>query len=221
MTTILKNAGGDIRFTAPSSLGYQLCAKMLPQYRNQYPNMKINLELTTDLKDVEFGDFDVALRAHKELPDNLIAKNLGAMKNILVASPNWLTRNVIKKPKDIYNVECIQNTLNPNWNNWSLISNDNQEVIIRTQGKYSCSSYEGIKALATAHMGLANLPLPVVEELIDSVQLVRVLPEWHSLQHRFYLVYAQQRFYPKELQDFINTILVWRDENFRWFVKRK
>ncbi|WP_237714168.1 substrate binding domain-containing protein [Vibrio campbellii] len=218
---LLSEDRGDIRFTAPSSLGYQLCAKMLPQYRNQYPNMKINFELTTDLKDVEFGDFDVALRAHKELPDNLIAKNLGTMKNILVASPNWLTRNVIKKTKDIYNVECIQNTLNPNWNNWSLISNDNQEVIIRTQAKYSCSSYEGINALATAHMGLANLPLPVVEELIDSGQLVRVLPEWQSLQHRFYLVYAQQRFYPKKLQDFINTIFVWRDENFRWFVKRK
>lgn len=218
---LLSEDRGDISFTAPSSLGYQLCTKMLPQYRNQYPNMKINLELTTDLKDVEFGDFDVALRAHEELPDNLIAKNLGAMKNILVASPNWLTRNVIKTPKDIYNVECIQNTLNPNWNNWSLISNDKQEVIIRTQGKYSCSSYEGIKALTTAHMGLANLPLPVVEELIDSGQLVRVLPEWHSLQHRFYLVYAQQRFYPKKLQDFINTILVWRDENFRWFVQCK
>ena len=67
-------------------------------------------------------------------------------------------------------------------------------------------------------MGLANLPLPVVEELLDSGRLVRVLPEWHSLQHHFYLVYAQQRFYPKKLRDFINTLLMWRDENSRWFV---
>ncbi|EGU44025.1 LysR family transcriptional regulator [Vibrio splendidus] len=215
---LLAEDRGDIRFTAPSSLGSQLCTKMLPEYKKQYPNMKIKLELTTALKDVEFGEFDVALRAHEDLPENLIAKNLGAMKNILVASPDWLTQNVIKVPEDIQNVECIQNTLNPTWNNWSLFSNGRQDVLIRSQGKYSCSSYEGIKALATAHMGLANLPLPVVEELLDSGQLVRILPEWHSLQHHFYLVYAKQRFYPKKLRDFINTLLIWRDENSRWFV---
>ncbi|MCT4347676.1 MULTISPECIES: type 2 periplasmic-binding domain-containing protein [Vibrio] len=43
-------------------------------------------------------------------------------------------------------------------------------------------------------MGLANLPLPVVEELLDSGLLTRVLPEWYSLQPPFYLVYAQYDF---------------------------
>ncbi|WP_394391301.1 LysR family transcriptional regulator [Shewanella woodyi] len=216
---LLREDRGYIRFTAPSSLGNQLCTKMLPEYSEHFPNVKINLELTTDVKDVEFGEFDVALRANENLPDNLIAKNLGTMKNILVASPDWLTRNIIKTPDDILNVECIQNSLNQNWNQWSLFSNDNQRALIRSQGKYSCSSYEGIKALATASMGLANLPMPIVEELLDSGLLIRVLPEWHSLQHHFYLVYAQQRFYPQKLRDFIDTVLVWRDDNSRWFVR--
>ncbi len=216
---LLQEDRGYIRFTAPSSLGSQLCTRMLPEYSERYPNVKINLELTSDLKDVEFGEFDVALRSHENLPDNLIAKNLGTMKNVLVASPDWLTRHVINCPDDIFDVECLQNSLNPNWNQWSLFSHDNQQTLIRTQGKFSCSNYEGIRALATAGIGLANLPMPVVEELLDSGLLVRVLPEWHSSQHHFHLVYAQQRFYPQKLRDFIDTVLAWRDDNSRWFVR--
>ena len=56
-------------------------------------------------------------------------------------------------------------------------------------------------------------------ELLDSGLLTRVLPEWYSLQHPFYLVYAQQRFYPQKLRDFIDIVLMWRDENSRWFVR--
>lgn len=216
---LLQEDSGYIRFTAPSSLASQLCTRILPGYSERYPNVKVDLELTSDLKDVEFGEFDVALRSHENLPDNLIAKSLGIMKNVLVSSPDWLTRHVINSPDDIFNVECIQNSLNPNWNQWPLFSNDNQQTLIRTQGKFSCSNYEGIRALAIAGIGLANLPMPVVEESIDSGLLVRVLPKWQSSQHHFHLVYAQQRFYPQKLRDFIDTVLGWCNDNSRWFVR--
>jgi len=216
---LLQEDRGYIRFTAPSSLGSLLCSKMLPEYSERYPNVNINLALTTDLKDVEFGEFDVALRAHENLPDNLIAKNLGSMKNVLVASPGWLSQHPINIPDDILEVDCIQNSLNANWNQWLLFSNDHQQTLIRTQGKFSCSNYEGIKALATASMGLANLPLPLVEALLDNGQLVRVLPQWYGAQHHFNLVYAQQRFYPQKLRDFIDAVITWRDDNSRWFTR--
>ncbi|PAJ73837.1 LysR family transcriptional regulator [Pseudoalteromonas sp. NBT06-2] len=209
---------GHIRFTAPTSLGDKLCIDMIAGYRSRYPNVKIELDFSTDIKDVEFGDFDVALRTNNHLPDNLISKDFGLMKNVLVASPDWLNDQSIVTPADLINIECIQNSFNSNWNQLILYSNEWQKVVIPTQGKISCSNYEVIVTLAVAGDGLASLPFPIVEDLLHGGQLVRVLPMWHSSPHHFYLLYAKQRFYPKKLRDFIDAVVLWRDKNSRFFV---
>lgn len=215
---ILQDDHGVIRFTVPKSLGCQLCKKAIPDFVHLYPNVKIDLEMTNELKDIEFGEFDIALRTHDNLPNNVIARNLGSMKNILVASPEWVSRYQITTPNDLNHVECIQNSVNKSWNHWPLFSDDQTDKVISTNGNFTCSSYEGIRALALSGLGLANLPIPLVEEYIDEGQLVRVLPQWYSVQHHFHLVYAQQQCYSQKLKCFIKTLLCWRNDNKHWFL---
>ena len=179
--------------------------------------MKIKLDFSTELKDVEFGDFDVALRTNNRLPDNLIAKDFGLMKNVLVASPDWLNSQLIASPDDLFDVDCIQHSFNADWNQWALHSNEGEKFIVHSQGKVSCSNYEGIIALAIAGGGLANLPLAIVGDLLAAGKLIRVLPTWHSTPHHLHLVYAKQRFYPKKLRAFIDALILWRDKNSDWF----
>lgn len=215
---ILQDDHGVIRFTVPKSLGCQLCKKAIPDFVHHYPNVKIDLEMTNELKDIEFGEFDIALRTHDNLPNNVIARNLGSMKNILVASPEWVSRYQITTPNDLNHAECIQNSVNKSWNHWPLFSDDQTDKVISTNGNLTCSSYEGIRSLALSGLGLANLPIPLVEEYLNEGQLVRVLPQWYSVQHHFHLVYAQQQCYSQKLKCFIETLLCWRNENEHWFL---
>ncbi|WP_157490647.1 LysR substrate-binding domain-containing protein [Enterovibrio coralii] len=70
-------------------------------------------------------------------------------------------------------------------------------------------------------LGVANLPMHVVEEELKNGQLVHVLPEYQSRLHNLHVVYAKQRFYPIKLRDFIDTIIAWRDAHPHWFIDER
>jgi len=218
--SLQKEDCGHIKFTAPSSLYQKFCTSLIPEFNASYPNVDIHLEFSTALMDIEFGEFDVALRANDQLPSNVIAKPVGAMINILVASPEWAEKKPINSPYELTEVESLQNSLNSEWNQWALICEDNNHAIIDTKGTISSSNYGALKALAIAIMGVANLPIPIVEDSLKRGELVRVLPQWHTTPHYFYLVYARQKQYPKKLTDFINSIFVWRTKNAHWFTSQ-
>lgn len=209
---------GYIRFTLPTSLGPNVCKEILPRFINKNRSVKIELDFTTQLKDIEFGEFDVALRTQKILPDNIIARNLGEMKNILLSSPEWLRNNPIDCPQQLNQVECLQNSYKPDWNQWNLQSTSGEKLSLKVTGNLSCNSYDGIRSLAEAGMGVANLPMPIVESLITEGKLIQVLPNWFSCQHDFSLLYAKQPFYPHKLKSFIDLLLKWREAHPNWFI---
>ncbi|MDD1779935.1 LysR family transcriptional regulator [Enterovibrio sp. ZSDZ35] len=216
---LTQDNAGTIRFTAPAGLGDKICETMVATYAKKYPNVNIVLDFDTDIKDVEFGGFDIALRAHDDLPDNLVARRLGSLKNVLVASPTWLKQHPIHTPNDLLSLECIQSCFVSSWNNWLLMNDEGTELTIQTQGKLSCSTYAGTMALTLANLGVANLPLHVVEEQLAQGHLVQVLPSWRSRLHNLHVIYAKQRFYPIKLRDFIDTVMAWRNTHSHWFIE--
>ncbi|WP_281543727.1 LysR family transcriptional regulator [Grimontia sp. SpTr1] len=209
---------GYIRFTAPDALGPLIAQSALPAFAKENPNIHLELDFTTDIKDVEFGESDVALRSQKALPDNLVAKDIGALKDVLVCSPSLVNRHPINTLSDILNVACLKSTFDASWNDWSLHSEDGQRVQLTIHGQYASSSYEGLISLAMGGLGIACIPLALVEKSLADGSLVRVLPNWSASQHHLHLVYTHQRFYPKKLREFIDAVLAWRKSNNHWFI---
>lgn len=209
---------GSIHFTVPTTLGPALCKSLLSEFIGAHPKIKVVLNFTAQIKDIEFGEFDVALRSVVTPPDNLVAKPLGQMKNILVSSPQWLNRHPITSPDDLNHVECLQSALNPQWNDWALLSTKGEKALIKTQGNLSSSDYNGMVALAESGLGVAYLPLPIVETLLAEKKLLRVLPDWSGSQHNFFMLYAFQRYYPTKLKSFITAIVTWREAHPHWFL---
>ena len=209
---------GCIHFTAPTTLGPVLSKSLLFDFISAHPTIKVALNFTAQIKDLEFGEFDVGLRAVITPPDNLVAKPLGQMKNILVSSPQWLSRHPITSPDDLSRVECLQSTLNPEWNDWALRSTKGERALVKTQGNLSSSDYNGMAALAESGLGVAYLPLPIVETLLAEKKLLRVLPDWFGSQHNFFMLYAFQRYYPTKLKSFITAIVTWREAHPHWFL---
>ncbi|WP_339388746.1 LysR family transcriptional regulator [Vibrio caribbeanicus] len=215
---LLQEDQGVIRFTAPISLGPNLCRAVIPKFRARYPNVNLDIDFSTLIKDVEFGSMDIALRAYSELGDNLVAKDFGWMKNLVVSSPEFQSKHRIKAPSDLVGLECIGNLINSDWDQWPLFSANNEKVVVPSGGKLACSSYDGILQFALLGEGVANLPMPIAEKYLATGQLVEVLPGWYSLIHYFHLVYAYQRNYPKKLRDFIGALVDWKESHEKWFV---
>ncbi|CZF86603.1 LysR family transcriptional regulator [Grimontia marina] len=209
---------GYIRFTAPDALGPIIAETALPAFSKGNPNIHIELDFTTDIKDVEFGESDVALRSQKALPDNLVARDIGALKDILVCSPSLFEKHEIRSSSDLLTAPCLKSSFDTSWNNWTLHSGNGQSVQLTAKGQYSSSSYEGLIALAAGGLGVACIPLALVEKNLSDGSLMRVLPDWFASQHQLHLVYTHQRFYPKKLREFIDAVVAWRNANSIWFI---
>ena len=62
-------------------------------------------------------------------------------------------------------------------------------------------------------VGIASLPYYLVEELLESNELIQIFPEWSVKAHKFSMVYAQRRVTPKKLVTFNQVVTQWLESN--------
>lgn len=199
---------GDLKVTAPIELGRALCRHVIPLFRKQYPQVNLILDFSPMKKKVEFGDFDVAFRAYDELPDDVIAKDFGFIRNVLVCSESYARRNRVVAVEDIHQCNFILNSQNERWNQLELISSQ-QAFNIEVTGTLRTNTYSSILELTKQGVGIGSLPFYQVEELIESGELRHVLPEWSVKTHKLSLIYAQRRVTPKKLVTFNLAVTNW------------
>ncbi|MFT2111206.1 LysR family transcriptional regulator [Marinomonas sp. 2405UD68-3] len=216
---LVQEASGQVKFTAPAALGRTISKELIREYVAEYPKVSLSLSFSRQINDVEFGQFDIAIRAYDHLPDNLVAKELGYVKNILVASPEWIQENTVNNVSDLRKYDAINDNHQTNWNVWKLQTQAGDKETVETQSKLACSDYSDSRLMAKLGLGVANLPRYVVEEDLKNGSLIHLLPEWYSFIHRLYLAYAKQRFYPAKITSFIHLIMKWRDTHPEWFIK--
>ena len=86
----LDQLNGRLRIAAPVDFGTQFVVPVVRQMQNQAPELREELILTSEFENLLERNLDVAVRIG-ELPDsNLIAKRLGQVGRVLVASPSYL-----------------------------------------------------------------------------------------------------------------------------------
>lgn len=202
---------GKLRVTAPLSLGQKLCQQVIPEFCRKYPKIDLNLSFGAESKDVEFGEFDIALRASTNLPDNVIAKDLGFIKNVLVCSPELVAS---LKADDIIALQEHDFIVHGQVNQWNTLQivKGAEAYQVAVNGKITSNTYESIYELAKAGLGTASLPLYLVEQGLQAGSLVRVFPDWVVKTHQIYALYSQRRITPKKVLVFLDSVKGWFQE---------
>lgn len=214
-----QEVAGDLRVTAPIEFGRALCHHVIPSFRQQYPKVNLTLDFGPIKKKIESGDFDVAFRAYDELPNDVIAKDLGYIRNVLVCSKSYAVANSLKAIEEIHQCSFILNSQNERWNQLQLI-NDDQNYHIEVTGSLRTNTYSSILELAMQGMGVASLPFYQVEALIKKGELVHVFPEWSVKAQKLSLIYAQRRVTPQKLVTFNLAVMRWLESNRLYMIPK-
>jgi len=209
---ITQEVSGELKVTAPIEFGRALCRHVLPHYRNQYPKVDLVLDFGPIKKKIESGDFDIAFRAYDELPNDVIAKDLGFIRNVLVCSADYAKGKSLAAIEDIHQCTFILNSQNERWNQLELISGK-QKYDVEVTGNLRSNTYNSILELARQGMGVASLPYYQVEDHLENGELVHVFPEWSAKAHKLSLIYAQRRVTPKKLATFNLSVTQWLQSN--------
>lgn len=203
---------GLIRVSAPPAMGGYLADEIFPPFLNSWPKAQISLELSYTFDDLFVQGLDLAIRVGQIADDRLVAREIGYSTRVLVASPNYLKEHgTPSTPQELRNHNCVRFQYTQGIQPWILVSNNNDTVSIDVSSNFFCSNIDAIKQATTQGLGIAQIPIHNMTCELKKNNLVRILPEWHSVPMPIYLVYRPGTNKPKRVEAMLAHLLERKD----------
>jgi len=207
-----KEPTGTIRVGSPVILAQNYLSPILPRYMIDNPKVSVIVE-TSDrrLHPLEDG-FDVILSAQAQLPDStsLVAREVGRIRRVLVAQPALLEHwGAPQTPDDLAKMPIIarHSDMYDDMARWSMVHEDEVSQRVDLTARLVTGDLQIQLDGASAGVGVALLPEPLVAARIRSGDLVRVLPAWFTPEYSIFVVYPTPRGMLPSVRSFIDFVL--------------
>ncbi len=201
---------GLLRVAAPKAVAKQILEPMLLSFACLYPQIKLHIKVTDHIVDPIHNEVDLLVSLEQNPALGLIARELGKVRIVLCASPEYLAQNsLIEHPCQVSKHSCI--TLGEGPHESKLEFKNNTEVVsVNVDGRYKVNHSEMRLNAIKRGLGVGVLPDFVANSEIDKGNLVRLLPLWyikHNYQGTLRLQYAQSKFIPERLRLLVAFLL--------------
>lgn len=198
---------GTLRVSLPPEYHELSMVEVVSEYSRRYPDVRLELDLSSRRVDIVAERFDVAVRAATRLPDDssLVARHIFTMHNALYASPAYIRRRGNpENPADLLEHSgLVLVTSGGEPQQWYLTrGNDRWEGLPRRT--LSANSLGLQRALSVEGLGIVALSDHFAEPLIQSGALQRVLPEWNLPHTVIWCVTPGRRLLPQRTLAFID-----------------
>jgi DNA-binding transcriptional LysR family regulator len=202
-----KGPRGLLRVTAPVDVGALHLGTMVADFLAVNPEIQIELVLTDRVVDLVDERMDLAVR-FGPLPDStLVARRLGAMCTIVVASPEYVARHgAPQTPDDLANHEVVLFAPISRMRFWKLNGPDGAEVELSPTARMSANGMFAVREAVRRGAGVSLLPDFAISAEIASGALVRVLPGWKGPQGELFAVYPSTRNLSPKLRAFLDFL---------------
>jgi DNA-binding transcriptional LysR family regulator len=173
---------GLVRLTAPVALARQQLVPRLSEFLRQYPDVRVELNVSDRLVSLATEGFDLAIRHTTHPPDTHVAWTLCSTHSVLVASRAYLRRNgAPQQPKDLLGQNCLHYPRSQDKPAWTLEPRDaslGERVTVQLQGSLAANNSEALRDAALDGLGIALLPDFTAQAALRTGKLVEVLPGW-------------------------------------------
>ncbi|CAO3430471.1 LysR family transcriptional regulator [Azospirillum doebereinerae] len=195
---------GRLRVTAPVMFGRKHVTPLVIGFMRAYRDVRVELELSDRNLDLIDEALDVAIRIG-DLPDSAqVARRVGQVGRVLVASPAYLAeRGVPRLPEELARHDLIASAPRPNPPEWRFTL-DGRERVVRPTPRLTVSHIEAALLAAREGQGIARpLSYQVAEDLAAGT-LVRLMPETEPPPLPVHVVVPTARFMPGRVRAFVD-----------------
>ncbi|WP_406736633.1 LysR family transcriptional regulator [Thioclava sp. GXIMD4215] len=197
---------GALRVHAPVGLGQSHIADAAVRFHQLHPDLELDLVLDDRIADLTAEGVDVAIRLGTLPSSGLVARRLGEVRRILVASPAYMAANGI--PESIVDLkQHVQVRFNatPNGDAMPLIGPAGlEDCPVRTVFKAN-NAYALTRALV-AGLGLGAAQMPLIRRELEDGRLQRVLPDYEYAPLEVHAVYPSAHFIPVRVRAFVEFL---------------
>lgn len=192
---------GLLRVTAPVNVAF--LGPILSAYLVRYPEVRLELLASARRVDLIEERFDVAIRTGHLADSTLVARTLGAIEWILVATPGYLEkRGRPTKPADLESHDCLL------FGSSSSVSLQRQGITeeIAVPAKLLVTDLDVLQAALEDGLGIALVPAFLCERALHARGLEHVLPEWSPPSTPVHVVYPSTRHLSPTVRSFLDHL---------------
>lgn len=195
---------GVLRLNAPMSFGILHLAPRLVDFHQQYPEVRVDLNLDDRKLDVIEEGFDLSVRI-SDLPDSsLIARRLCRCRHAIVASPKYLKEmGKPANPADLSKHRILTYRYQESSLNWHFLRGDKSTEQVQIDGHTRINNSLAIRQAVLSGLGIARMPTFSVGEDIKEGKLVKLFGNYDLPEVSIFLIYPQRRHLSPKIRAFV------------------
>jgi LysR family transcriptional regulator AphB len=197
----LSAVSGNIRVLAPVNFASGLLTPAWTSFMLKYPDINLELECSNRMQDLVGSGADMAIRVGTLGDSALMQRRLGSAGLVMVAAPSYLARaGTPREPTQLEQHELIVAEPLRTWRLRRPGPGGGAEMAIQPQARFRVNEMRLAVEMAAAGVGILLCPLLQSRDLLDSAELVRVLPDWMPEPRHVYAVWPQRRYLPARVR---------------------
>ena len=200
---------GRLRIDVPGRIGRLIIAPALPDFLARYPEIDIDLSVTDRAANLIEDGIDCVLRVGPLSDSGLIARSVGELPLINVASPGYLAVHGTPGHPDELDGHRAVKYASPTTGRvelWEWLE-DGALHGRALPGRVTVNSAEAYIACCLAGLGLIQIPAYDVAEHLAAGELVAVMPRHRAAPMPMTLLYPHRRHLSRRLQVFVDWLV--------------
>lgn len=206
---------GTIRISVPNIIAMHNFGEVASIFQLEHPGVRLDIVVGDRFVDLVQDEFDLALRIAPALKDSeLIARKLADIPRVLCGSPAYLDRcGTINKAEDLDKHNLITYSSLQSQTIWEFIGNSETYRYVPKPNMQINNSIT-IKSVILAGGGIGYLPRVIVEDEIESGQIIEIKSLRDSQPLQLFVIRSPIKHLPKRIRVFIDYLaLAYRSSN--------
>jgi DNA-binding transcriptional LysR family regulator len=205
---------GQLTISAPVGFGRLHVSPVMSAYLTRYPEVSGELRLSDRMINLVEDGVDLAVRIGHLADSSLVARQVGEMRRIVVASSGYLeARGEPKTPEAVASHATIQfgaMTASPDWR----FVEAGRDVRIACTPRFSTNSADAAIQYAEQGGGLTRVLAYQAAAAIKAGRLTIVLAEFEQPPLPIHIVYPTSRLLSAKVRSFIDLVVELSDWHF-------
>jgi DNA-binding transcriptional LysR family regulator len=205
---------GRLVVSAPVGFGRLHVSPVMSAYLKRYPEVSAELLLSDQIINLVEDGVDLAVRIGHLVDSTLVARHVGEMRRIVVASPAYLkARGEPKAPASIAAHDTIQfgaMTAAPDWR----FVEDGSEIRVACTPRFATNSADAAIQYAEQGGGLTRVMFYQAASALEAGRLKIVLAKFEQPVLPIHLVYPTSRLLSAKVRAFIDLVIETADWRF-------
>lgn len=173
---------GVVRVASSTVVAQYQLVPSLPGLAQRHPRLQVELEVGDRLLDMARDGIDIAVRTAANLPDTVVARQIGTLGRALYAAPSYAQAHGLPgKPDELAGHALITNSTVTMLNEWPFLV-DGAPWVFPAQGRWRTNDTNMAATMVLQGLGIARLATLVGDSLVAAGALVPVLPEFVDLR---------------------------------------